>query len=198
MDPTTARSLPPLDDIVMEMPQDRAMQQPRQPPDTGDDSDNQSSNDGIEWESSAYISSNDASEDEQDDGYRSSDGDEPDTQQLLSAADYSRVDGLGMGMRVGETGTGTTIGFGYDPDNNDPDEDYDALPLGKLHASRFRQSEVTNGRARKSKRRVNDARRTIVQPVLGLGAIRTEQEQVIAKKQFKTKMLWNAFFVFAW
>ncbi|KAF9989898.1 Triose-phosphate Transporter [Mortierella antarctica] len=142
-----------------------------------------SSDDGIEWEISGdYPAENDfndgySSDEEVMDEEDGSEGEE-DTQHLLANSSNTRRAGMGMGMRVGETGTGTTIGLDFENDPRPYMEDYDTLPLTTLEGAHL------NG--------VQSA------PLPELGAIQTDQERLIAKRQMQIKMFWNVFYVFAW
>ncbi|KAI7821361.1 triose-phosphate transporter family-domain-containing protein [Gamsiella multidivaricata] len=181
------------------------------------DSDSSSSDDGIEWDNSGYYTSEHTSEDDGGDGYSSdddaedeSDGayDEQDRQRLLASSSKVRVGGMGVGMRVGETGTGTTIGLDFERDNIQNDGDYDVLPLMNVGSNLSRQrrkgksgGDGIGGRRERSRRgSQRNQRRSLhtVVPVLGQGAIRTEQEQSIVKRQLRIEMFWNVFYVFAW
>ncbi|KAG0015529.1 Triose-phosphate Transporter [Entomortierella chlamydospora] len=157
---------------------------------------------------------------EEDEGYRApSDEDddqeedegEEDTQRLLLSSNNARMGGMGMGMRAGETGTGTMLGLDLEQRGNQQDDDYDTLPLSTIDVERIRMKERGHGKGvkdsstkrRKGHKGTKSRRRrsresTGSQPVLGLGAIRSEQMAAIAKKQLRVQMAWNAFYVFAW
>ncbi|KAG9066231.1 Triose-phosphate Transporter [Linnemannia hyalina] len=170
----------------------------------------ESSNDGIEWEDEArYFDTEEEEEhddgeehsmdedDEDEDDYEYDDNyQEQDTQRLLASSSNARTGGLGMGMRVGETGTGTTIGLDFEHNHRrEYDQEYDALPLttvdGERHGSKNKRSARQNSR--------RDRHRILHpgMPVTGLGSVRTEQEQLIAARQVRIKMMWNVFYVFA-
>ncbi|KAF9937885.1 Triose-phosphate Transporter [Mortierella alpina] len=171
-----------------------------------------SSDDGIEWEISGdYPAENDfndrySTDEEVMDEEDGSEGEE-DTQHLLANSSNTRRAGMGMGMRVGETGTGTTIGLDFENDPRPYMEDYDTLPLTTLEGahlngvqSRLRTYPADEGRprrGRKSKKRSQRSSRTGA-PLPELGAIQTDQERLIAKRQLQIKMFWNVFYVFAW
>ncbi|KAF9358311.1 Triose-phosphate Transporter [Mortierella sp. AD094] len=151
-----------------------------------------------------------APSDEDDDQEEEDEGEE-DTQRLLLSSNNARMGGMGMGMRAGETGTGTMLGLDLEPRGNQQDGEYDTLPLSTVDVERIRMKERGHGKnvkdsgAKRTKRRkgMKSSRRkrsresTGSQPVLGLGAIRSEQVAAIAKKQFRVQMAWNAFYVFA-
>ncbi|ORZ27619.1 triose-phosphate transporter family-domain-containing protein [Lobosporangium transversale] len=132
---------------------------------------------------------------------------------------------MGMGMRVGETGTGTMIGLDLEPhgdcnpygrrhsgsklDYEDENNDYDTLPLSTMDVDSYRMkggnkkkssknSSKRKQRVKREKQRGDQKANVNEGPVLGLGAIRTEQMAAIAKKQFRVQLAWNAFYVFAW
>ncbi|KAG9321305.1 hypothetical protein KVV02_007878 [Mortierella alpina] len=171
-----------------------------------------SSDDGIEWEISGdYPAENDfndgySTDEEVMDEEDGSEGEE-DTQHLLANSSNTRRGGMGMGMRVGETGTGTTIGLDFENDPRPYMEDYDRLPLTALEGahlngvqSRSRTYPADEGRprrGRKSKKRSQRSSHTGA-PLPELGAIQTDQERLIAKRQLQIKMFWNVFYVFAW
>ncbi|KAG0297246.1 Triose-phosphate Transporter [Dissophora globulifera] len=183
--------------------------------------DSHSSDDGIEWESSGYqsegspseVDNNGYSSDEEDVDGESDDGyGDQDTRRLLAT---SRVAGMGMGMRVGETGTGTTIGLDFERNPQEDDGDYDTLPLTKVTRDRSHRSNHRSSRDHSSAKTGGSQRRRerssiarghwsgrgslpTMTPALGVGATRTEQEHLIAKRQLRIKMFWNAFYVFAW
>ncbi|KAI8595173.1 triose-phosphate transporter family-domain-containing protein [Dissophora ornata] len=189
--------------------------------DSTSSAESESSDDGIEWESSGYHSEESTLEeghddyitDEEDADNGSDDGyEDQDTQQLLGNA---RAGGMGMGMRVGETGTGTTIGLDFELDLRDGNENYASLPLTDVGGDQLRRNaSSSNGyrgfteldsaegrRERRSKRSgQRGGRRSIHSqvPVMRLGGIPTEQERLLAKRQLRIKMFWNVFYVFAW
>ncbi|KAF9576253.1 Triose-phosphate Transporter [Mortierella alpina] len=174
----------------------------------------QSSDDGIEWEISGdYSAGNDfdptgdgydTDEEVMDDEYGSEA--EEDTQHLLATSSNTRRGGMGMGMRVGETGTGTTIGLDFENDLHPYTEDYDTLPLtaqdgAHMNGVQMRRKYPTDeGRPRRGRKSKTRSQRPSHRgaPMPELGTIQTDQERLIAKRQLKTKMLWNVFYVFAW
>ncbi|KAF9904441.1 Triose-phosphate Transporter [Lobosporangium transversale] len=178
--------------------------------DSEDDSDNDNGHDRI---TGGYHGSADV-----DDGL-------DDTQHLLLNSNNTRLGGMGMGMRVGETGTGTMIGLDLEPhgdcnpygrrhsgsklDYEDENNDYDTLPLSTMDVDSYRMkggnkkkssknSSKRKQRVKREKQRGDQKANVNEGPVLGLGAIRTEQMAAIAKKQFRVQLAWNAFYVFAW
>ncbi|KAF9204103.1 Triose-phosphate Transporter [Haplosporangium sp. Z 27] len=174
--------------------------------DSGDSDSDYSSEDGSTGHKYRVHSDDDQEEDE---------GDE-DTQRLLLSSTNARLGGMGMGMRVGETGTGTMIGLDLEPRGNQQDEDYDTLPLSTVDVERTRMNDRRSDRdlngirepgtskrrkghkGRKSSKGKRSGEFTGSQPVLGLGAIRSEQVAALAKREFRIRMAWNAFYVFAW
>ncbi|KAG0250574.1 Triose-phosphate Transporter [Mortierella polycephala] len=173
--------------------------------------------------SDSDYSSGDEFDDEDNDAYREpTDGEnEEDTQRLLVTSSNTKLGGMGMGMRVGETGTGTMISLDLEPHEhrtgarNGGQDGYDTLPLttfdvrskhGRSKHDGDRDSVEgikaqgkDQGRGPKSKRGKRKRRREHGETAaLGLGAIRKEQIAMLAKKQFRVQMLWNAFYVFAW
>ncbi|KAG0365429.1 Triose-phosphate Transporter [Gamsiella multidivaricata] len=137
------------------------------------DSDSSSSDDGIEWDNSGYYTSEHTSEDDGGDGYSSDDDAEDESDGAYDEQDRQRLLASSSKVRVGGMGVGMRVG---------------ETGTGTTIGLDFERDNIQN-----------DGDYDVL-PLMnvGQGAIRTEQEQSIVKRQLRIEMFWNVFYVFAW